>query len=669
MLLSIISTAQIVRAQNETILFGKHNELIIDGQSGLFSIKHQQKIIIDHAYASFSTNQTLFTTGTYSSHQIKTEKINDRLLGKAIKVTLISTAAGKPTMRQLFYCYENQEFLITELEISGAALRTNYLAPLITQTAQLLTEGDVRSLFVPFDNDTFISYNAKPLSKQTNISAEIGAIYDNNSRQGLILGSLNHMTWKTGVKSAGQNASLKQLEIWAGYTDPAVTRDTMEHGYLRGNTISSPKMFVGYFSDWRDGMECYAKAGRLVEPPYIQPWMKATPVGWNSWGVIQDHLNYEKATQIVDFFDRKIPQFRNEDNTAYIDLDSYWDNMIKGGLSGDLSQLKAFVSYCQAKHLEPGVYWAPFADWGFRGNKDRIAEGSIYTFSEMWTKTAKGYHDIDGARALDPTHPGTRARIHYVINTLKDCGFKLIKIDFLGHAAAESTKFYDTTITTGMQAFRYGMEYLSDVLHHSMLTYAAISPSLATARYAHVRRIACDAFNTIDHSAYTLNSVSYGWWQTYLYDYIDADHLVFHQTNEGTHRARLISGLITGTIILGDDYTVHEDWHDQIIEWLQNPALKQVFHSGKAFRPVEGNTGTKSSTLFIRQDGENIYLAVFNFKKGPNHVVIDKHRLGLSPAETYQLSEILNHKTEILRTTLNITFEQEGAYLYRIHKK
>src|SRR5258708_37949056 len=87
-------------------------------------------------------------------------------------------------------------------------------------------------------------------------------------------------------------------------------------------------------------------------------------------------------------------------------------------------------------------------------------------------------------------------------------GFKMIKVDFVGHAAAESTGFYDSSIHTGMQAYRKGMEYLVDQLGGQMLVYAAVSPSLATGRYAHSRRIACDAFKTISDTRYTLKALT-----------------------------------------------------------------------------------------------------------------------------------------------------------------
>jgi hypothetical protein len=51
---------------------------------------------------------------------------------------------------------------------------------------------------VPFANDGFVRYNAMPINN-SGTSYEVGAFYDNTSRNGLVVGSVTHDTWKTGI--------------------------------------------------------------------------------------------------------------------------------------------------------------------------------------------------------------------------------------------------------------------------------------------------------------------------------------------------------------------------------------------------------------------------------------------------------------------------------------
>ncbi|WP_158797590.1 alpha-galactosidase [Pedobacter sp. L105] len=646
-------------SQTIHILYGHGNEMIYSLKSGTMDVIIHQKAILYQLYGVVKTGGKTISSKDYTLRTYKQIPITDHL-GKGIKHIVTLSGAGLPEMRQVFYTYPGRVYFFAEIELRGNNLSTNYMAPLVGQFMSVGNEA--RTLFVPFDNDTFISYDAKPFAgTMVNTSSEVGTVYDNKSRAGIVTGSVEHGLWKTGVKTSAGKGSAPQLEVWGGYTEESVTRDSIPHGMVSGDVVKSPKVFLGFFPDWRQGLEEYAKVNRLLDPPYVFNWKKPTPVGWNSWGVMQDKLTYAKAVKVVDFFADSLAGFR-VGHTAFIDLDSYWDKLVT---NGDDRMLKQFADYCKSKGLEPGIYWAPFTDWGDKNNGDRKVEGSNYHYSDLWTKVGKGYHDLDGARALDPTHPGTKQRITWFMNRFKACGFKMIKIDFLGHAAIESDHFYDPRITTGMQAYREGMEYVVNQLDSKMFIYAAISPSLATGRYVHSRRIACDAFKTIAHTSYTLNSLNYGWWQTYLYNYVDADHIVFANEPIGVNRARLLSSIITGTMITGDDFSVHGPWSSRAGHFYQDKELLRLVQNGKAFRPVEGDSGNGTSEMFTKQIGPDFYLAVFNYGTKAKNYPINLKRIGLSPAGHYQISELLQHGAVPITGSMHIRVNGADAVLYK----
>lgn len=640
------------------MVYGSNGVIQYNLTTGTFIVSDNTKRIFYNAYSLVRVNGKILSSKDYTEREYSAVAISDGF-GKGQKQVITLSGKGIPQMKQVFYTYPKRAFWMMEVELAGKNIKSNYMAPFISDFVPV--KGDVRSLFVPFDNDTFISYEAKPFNNPgADTSAEVGAVYENENRTGIIAGSLEHGVWKTGVRTVSKTEK-GSIEVWGGYSAINVTRDEIAHGEISGDKLKSPKIFIGYFSDWRNGMEEYGKANRIADPPFVYNWTKPTPVGWNSWGVMQGDLSYEKAVKVVDFFADSLAAFRTG-NTAYIDLDSYWDKMIK---VDDYSQLKQFADYCKSKGLQPGVYWAPFTDWGHNGGPNRKVEGSNYTYGDIWTKVGKGYHDIDGARAIDPTHPGTQRRIDYFIGHLKACGFKMIKIDFLGHAAAESDKFYDPTVTTGMQAYRKGMEYLISKLDGQMLIYAAISPSLATGRYVHSRRIACDAFKTIDQTKYTLNSVTYGWWQTYLYNYVDADHVVLDHQSVGENRARLLSSIITGTFITGDDFSLHGPWSKHAQDWYQDKELLKVVENGKAFMPADGNTGKGASNIFSRKIGDNLYVAVFNYDANARTFVLDAKRLGLTSDRAYTGIELLQGSKVSLNNTTNVNLPAADAILFK----
>ncbi|WP_218126992.1 CBM35 domain-containing protein [Catalinimonas alkaloidigena] len=644
-----------------TFAFGQGQRLVYDTQTGTYSLFVEERAVLKDAQAIVHQGDAAHSSLDYTERQLTTESISDAV-GNGQKITVSMTSEGLPALQQLFYVYQNNPAFFTELVLAGPQVSSNYMAPLVTHQVDLGVEGDTRMLFVPFDNDAWVRYDAKPaVGNATNVSAEVSAFYENNSRHGLVVGSVEHEVWKTGIRTKGSARLLSELTVWGGYTDPRVTRDVLPHNTLSGTQVKSPKIMVGFFDDWRAGMEAYARANAAAEPRYLTDWKRPTPFSWNSWGSLQTRLNLESAKAVASFFASSLPAFRS-DSTVYIDLDSYWDNMVSGGLEGDFTQLIAFVKHCKALGLKPGIYWAPFVDWG---NSDRRVEGSTYTYAEAWTKINGTYHTLDGARAMDPTHPATQRRMALLIDKFKRCGFEMLKVDFITHASLEADDYYDPNVQTGMQAFRQGMEYLIDQIDGKMLVYVAISPNLATGRYAHVRRIACDAYADINETEYTLNSTTYGWWQTYLYDYIDADHLVFGNEPLGENRARLTSGLITGTLTVGDDYSTRGPWVERAQQLLQKPELLALAQEGKAFRPVEGNSGAQAAHLFVRTSGTDTYVALVNYQEARSYTLA-LARLGIPPGK-YEVNELFTGEISTLEgEALQVEAGAQDAYLFRL---
>jgi alpha-galactosidase len=210
------------------------------------------------------------------------------------------------------------------------------------------------------------------------------------------------------------------------------------------------------------------------------------------------------------------------------------------------------------------------------------------------------------------------------------------------------------------------MSFLLKQLDNKMMIYAAISPTMASGRYIHVRRIACDAFKSIKDTKYTLNGLTYGWWQTHLYDYVDADHVVLGEESLGANKARTLSAIVTGTLIVGDDFSVRGQWDDRAAELFQNQALLDVIKDGKAFRPLESDKD--ASSLFTKKSENTHYLAIFNYTDKEEKHVINAAELGLKTFQGYQLEDIFTHQPVSHHDTIEITVEAGNAALIKITK-
>lgn len=633
-----------------------------DEQGKGVDINYGNKLLYDNVYASYKLSGRLVSTCDYANHKVEVKKVADGF-GNGFLYQIIYTDNKLPQLIQSFYVYPDKKYVLTEFCLeSEQEVSSNFMAPFNISRLVDMLPGDEnnRVLFVPFDNDCFVRYKSYPLSIDSLISYEVTAIFNNENRNSFVFGSVEHDNWKSAVKIT-ENDSLKGKRIvcYGGVADKT-TRDSKSHGELIGKKIKSPKVFIGFFEDWRNGMEEYAQANAVIAPP--KDWNKAVPFGWNSWGALQFNLTYNKALEVSDYFKEKLQNnhFITEDSTVYIGLDSGWNIFTE-------SELKNFVERCKANGQKAGIYWTPFTDWA--KNPERVVEEMPeYKYKDLYLYANGNPQELDGAYAIDPTHPAVEKMMKNTSELFHRTGFEYVKIDFLSHGSMEADKWYNKNITTGIQGYNYGMKLLNKYFGDMYLNLS-ISP-LFPSHYAHSRRIACDAWNKIKDTEYTLNALSYGWWLDRVYQFNDSDHVVLRDATEGENRARVTSGVITGIYIAGDDFSVNGsiEVKERAERFLTNEDVNKIA-TGVSFRPVEGN-GMQSENQFVRiENDSSCYYAVFNYTEQPASFQISLERLGLSGLETYRIKELWRKTEQIASKTFSFDIPAKDVMLFYIEKK
>ncbi|HUA65616.1 MAG TPA: hypothetical protein VME24_07200 [Alphaproteobacteria bacterium] len=612
----------------------------------------QNSMKISGFYASVDLGPNYIEGASYTSH---TWTVSSNT------VIVTSTASSWPAMIQTFIFDQNDSFLTSMSMSASTNLQSNWMSPLVVDTQGFLNIGitnDNRALFVPFDNDDFVSYNSEPMNSSDS-GYEVGAFYDNVSRHGLVIGSVTHDKWKTGIWWEGANNEITQMHPWGGATSPW---DVAPHGSVVGTVITSPVIFVGFGNDWRTTMEDYADENELYAP--MLPWTNGVPFGWNSWGVTnyQNNITYNAAISVSDSIHTNLQACGFTNNgTVYVNLDSY------GTYNLSASQLISFARHCHANGQKAGIYFTPFTYWGTASQgSNSVATGSSYDWSDLYLRTTNGTPiSYDGAIALDPTHPGTKDSIYNQVTGFISDGFDYVKIDFLSHGALEGVH-YDTNATTGIEAYNEGMQFLLNEVNGSMFISESIAP-IFPYQYAHSRRIACDAETSeIGNTRYTMNSVSLGWWISgRLYQYNDPDLMVFDNgptTNEA--QSRLINCAITGLYLNGSILTNAASVAEAQL-CLTNAAINTVARVGQTFRPVDGATGTGAGNIFARQDGETWCLAVFNYTGSATNETVNLSSAGLPP-ETFVATNLWDRTTSLVTNTLNVSLKADQAKLFRL---
>ncbi len=113
---------------------------------------------------------------------------------------------------------------------------------------------------------------------------------------------------------------------------------------------------------------------------------------------------------------------------------------------------------------------------------------------------------------------------------------------------------------------------------------------------------------------YTLNALSYGWWQDKVYQFNDPDHIVLRDATDGENRASvllrvsllefsLLEMISAKAVLIGEE---------KAMKYLTNAEINAIAN-GESFHPGARN-GEKSENQFVRMDKDGkAYYAVFNY--------------------------------------------------------
>lgn len=634
----------------------------VNDRTGSVSMSHNGKTLISGSVAEWCAGGDTLTMADCRNLRV-TVSDGTGIFGPQKRISL-SGKAGKTDVVQDIFLYPGKDFAATRLELSSRdGVSSRYMAPVsVTAPYDLFSRTGNSVIFVPYDNDAWVRYRITPFGQQAPESYEVSAIINADTREGLVIGSLEHDTWKTGVKvSTDSTCGIDTLRAYGGIATN-LTRDIIPHGKVTGRTVKSPLMMVGLFDDWRDGMESFADACATVAPKIAS--RGGRPFGWNSWGKLQTKINYDKATEVSDFIHENLqPASFENDGVTYIGLDAFWDFGFKP------EQHKEFVACCRRNGQKAGIYYCPFTDWG-KNPDATIGEMPQYKFKDAYLYGDGKILEFDGAYALDPTHPAVQARIRRQLDEFKEWGYEYVKIDFMAHGAYESDSHFDPSVTTGVQAYSRGMQYIDSVADGKLWINLSIAP-LFPANYAHSRRIGCDAWADINNTEYTLNALTYGWWLDRVYHYNDADHIVLEGVSDGENRARVTSSAITGVYLLGDDMSLGGDdaVKARIRRNITNPAINRMARECKSFRPVEPGRGDRAADAFCHATPECMYVAMFNFADKGALKTIPLRRLGLSEGRKYTATELWSADNMELDGDIAIEIPAKDVKVLKINLK
>lgn len=681
-ILAFLLTASCLWARNISTNLGTW-EIIYNTKTCAFTYKHQGRTILTGSQPEvsclFAGKEILLSTTDFK----KVDPVQSQR-GDSIRFLLSSHKKNESIgMEVAFSLYE--DVLLTRLSLTAdTELSSNYLAPILITTPQQMEGRECRMLKVPFDNDDFVRYYYYSLDT-TMLSYEVTTIFDGLSRRGLVIGSVDHDRWKSGIEvKAKSGNTISRLKAYSGVSTKE-TRDVLPHGSLIGKRVSSATFLVAENDDWRDGMEFFASVCNARQPGR-QTWKGGTPIGWQSWGVMSTKNNIEVDMAVADFFAKTLRQsgFTGENDLQIMSIDA-WDNL-------NDTQRRLLTDHCATQGQIVGIYRSPFSLWWGSENdlEKKLFRGCAYSAKEC-VLTANGKPiKYDGAFCLDPTHPAVKERMNHEMEEARNQGFRYVKVDFICDGIIQADRYYNPEVRTAVEAYNEGMQHFVSQCYCTDGSPMFIALSIAPIfpyQYGNSRRIACDTWGKITHSEYAMNAICGGWWTNGFYQRNDPDHIVLvgndkKKETEGENRARLTTGVASGMLLLADNYDLADDKTERGNPKLSveraalllgnkdiNNLARKVTHSFRpvfGYRPFDGKA--KSAENFaIYKDGQETYIAVINYADNPMNGNLSFDSVGLSG--TCLIKELWTGEEQQQTSSLPYSIPAKDARIYRLLPK
>ena len=601
-----------------------------------FYLLNGERIQWAHSYASSVDGRRIFTKTAARTGVNICEQTEGWRRGTRVRACFEENGLN---LEQRILLPENGDWISVQavLTDSEGLTVTRELAPILTPYPDrsgkpLFLSLDQRMLLVPYDNDMWVRYEEAPLCPGRR-SYDVTAIFSPDSREGLVIGALDHDVWKNAITCGFTDA--RSVCAFSGAAD-ACTHDSLPHGCVRGESVASARFILQWCGDVRRGLEDFGDLCAELHPPL--PWTEGVPFGYNTYSGLGGRLSLDAWQEAGDLI-HALPAFHDEHGVTYINLD--------GNFGLDQNRIRRMVDSFHARGQKTGTYCAPFIAHPRLGLDRVIDEETGTTMRDLLLCDEMGrpLPACDNLMPMDCTHPVWEKYARRVIRNVVESGFDYLKIDFISHGATEGS-FYNKDIATGRIALNRAYRILMDELSRAdrpIFVSLSIAP-LFPAGFGHARRCCCDSFGHIEDTHYVLNALTFGWWESgRLYRFNDPDHIALYRseidgrptTSFAEARSRYNAAAIAGTVmLLSDDFgpdSPHAEPSKARAWALANqPEINAVARIGRAFTPVELRDGDHA--VFTLQADDVWYVALFNFRSTPMTVCVDALRAGL-PAQ------------------------------------
>ena len=650
--------------------------LTVSGADGRMALRWSSGACITDWFALARLTGATLLSSDYVSAATCCERFRDTH-GRGWLCTVTRHAPELPAMVQRVWLYEGTQWVAVQASLladDDTEIECGLFSPLtsVTPDAVRLPGGSLaRSVWMPFKNDT---WDERPQTRSVDsgsTSYQIGGLLSDGDAPGaLIIGDPDQRLWKTGITTGGSDGRLLVLTVYGGAASPEATGDYDTHTPLKGSTIDSPRVWIGWHDDWRDGLESFGAVCHKMHPPVT--WLGTAPIGWSSWGAYHTSMQFHDAITSARYMHHELRPagYQASDGSQNIHLDA-WSTRVE-------ERIGEFRSLLTRQNQTLGAYACPFAYWGDDMDARVWGIPSEYRWGDVVQRLRDGriHPKLNGGYyPVDPTHPAIRESIHDLFSRFKRWGVRYVKLDFMLGGCCEGRRYLNH-IRTGLQAFAYGMQMIQEESVYpdgsQMFLQLEIGP-LFPGGYTHSHLVTSDIHHTgafLNH--FILSAATWHWWRAWrMNQYNDAGIFTLEQNdgipleNDALARSRLTAMVVLGSPLIVCIDPRRTDQTAAAKRVLCNTLVNRLGAQARPFRPSHPGSGSTPCDVFTRADQDHYWVAVFNLSDKRTQRDIDLKTLGIHWPRVAQCEEVwTNLKTPVSRR-LCCVLDPDDCALFR----
>lgn len=218
----ILLQAQLIEVYKDSLVVSnKYSKVIVNVKTGKVNYRFESGGSITNSVVYIDDIHVGKITATdFNQHLTTTKGILDNT-GKGVEITIKHIDKSHQLfLLQHIILYNVQPYLLLDVQAKNKPnnnfqLETRNISPfaiLPSQNGKLFVPGkESRILDMPFDNDNWVHVLERKWTEEnrtvvSGISYEMSSVYDNTTLNGIVVGSITHDFWKTGISyQAGNN--------------------------------------------------------------------------------------------------------------------------------------------------------------------------------------------------------------------------------------------------------------------------------------------------------------------------------------------------------------------------------------------------------------------------------------------------------------------------------